>query len=96
MCRYNYGKDKCAHPRNFTIECIGENACSFISNDAVDMTGGMSNSVNSNEADDQDRCPNTECGIYCDKYNRFYCAGLENCQTEKEYLKHMNMHGYTQ
>ncbi len=43
--------------------------------------------------DQEDKCPSTKCGIYCQKYNRFYCAGEENCQTKNDYLKHMNLYG---
>ncbi len=94
MCRYMYGKDRCAHPRNFTIECIGEDSCKFLTDQEVADMDGMIMGDDTN-TEDEDKCPNTKCGIYCEKYNRFYCAGEDNCQTEKDYLKHMDMHGYT-
>ncbi|MFO8109444.1 MAG: hypothetical protein R6U17_02835 [Thermoplasmata archaeon] len=93
MCKYLYGTDKyeggrCAHPSNLSIACVGEDSCRLMSSD-VDML-----EVDEKEYTDNtgENCPNTTCGIYCQKYQRFYCAGEENCQTEDEYKKHMNMY----
>lgn len=94
MCRYKYGKDKCAHPRNFTIGCIGEESCNFLVNNDAIRDESMGISKGEEQSEEQDRCPNTKCGIYCEKYNRFYCAGEDNCQTEDKYLNHMNLYGY--
>ncbi|HTY46519.1 MAG TPA: hypothetical protein VMB46_02515 [Methanomassiliicoccales archaeon] len=28
-------------------------------------------------------------GLYCAKYQRFYCSGKENCATVESYLQHL-------
>ncbi len=93
MCKFLYGKGKCAHPKNFTIDCVGEDYCNFPENpDDERLVDSGGQGVTSNIEQD-DKCPSTKCGIYCQKYNRFYCAGEDNCQTENEYIKHMNEDG---
>lgn len=98
MCKYKYGNDKCAHPKNIALECVGEDKCQY-----VEDVGSVS-SVEAKEPDfeldsydeenvQEDTCPMTECGLYCKKYNRFYCAGKENCENEEEYMKHMKEFG---
>ncbi len=99
MCKYRYGtgkygKGRCAHPSNLSIDCVGEDSCRMTGDevmprDSFDTIGGYDRT----NTEKEDSCPNTTCGIYCQKYNRFYCAGEENCQTEEEYKNHMNMDG---
>ncbi len=95
MCKYRYGKGRCAHPRNFTIECVGEDGCNYVDVPDADIIKDMimvgDPGLENSESEDQ--CPNTKCGIYCKKYGRLYCAGIDNCQTEEDYLNHMNMDG---
>ena len=39
-----------------------------------------------------DECPDIEGnGIYCHKYNRFYCAGKENCIDSASYIRKLEM-----
>ena len=98
MCKYKYGNDKCAHPKNIALECVGEDKCQYVED------VGSVNKENSKKPDfslasydqenvQEDTCPMTECGLYCKKYNRFYCAGKENCENEEEYMKHMKEFG---
>lgn len=99
MCKYRYGTGKygqgrCAHPSNLSIDCVGEKSCRMMvdetfTGDTLDEVKGYHRSKDNTE----ESCPNTTCGVYCQKYNRFYCAGEENCQTEDEYKVHMNMYG---
>ncbi len=100
MCKYRYGHNKCAHPKNIALECVGEEDCQFrdetaIKKESSDETqkrlglGEERDTPALEAAEECDRCPMTECGVYCQKYNRFYCAGEENCETEEEYLEHM-------
>ena len=91
MCRYKYGNGKCAYPKNISLECVGEQNCTFVNEntDSMDFEQGDYLPEDKNS----DECPNTECGVYCKKYNRFYCAGKENCDDEEEYLSHMNTFG---
>ncbi len=101
MCRYRYGDSKCAHPKNVATECVGEDNCTCKDDDLEDLQppSDMQNSSGFQEKTDEiseseeDTCPMTECGVYCEKFNRFYCAGEDNCQTEDEYLEHMNEYG---
>ncbi len=93
MCRYRYKEKKCAHPKNMTIECVGEERCRF----RTELKGKMEiddiSLTNIDNEEEEGKCPNTTCGIYCKKYNRFYCAGDDNCQTEEDFLHHLNMYG---
>ncbi|MFO7992293.1 MAG: hypothetical protein R6U61_08405 [Thermoplasmata archaeon] len=102
MCRYKYGNNRCAHPKNFSIECVGEEKCEFreeqITLGKIEETNIPQNSFSENEKQDEHGsgcagCSHTVCGIFCQKYGRFYCAGQENCETEGEYLEHLNLHG---
>lgn len=29
-------------------------------------------------------------GLYCARYQRFYCAGLGNCSSPEKYMQHLN------
>lgn len=98
MCKYKYGKDKCAHPKNIALECVGEDKCQYVeevgSTKREDSkTPDLDFDTYDQEEVQEDTCPMTECGIYCKKYNRFYCAGKENCENEEEYMKHMKEFG---
>ena len=42
--------------------------------------------------DERDECTGMEGkGTYCNKYNRFFCAGKENCADSKTYVKKLKM-----
>ncbi|MEE9152018.1 MAG: hypothetical protein V3U20_09335 [Thermoplasmata archaeon] len=30
-------------------------------------------------------------GTYCYRYNRFYCAGMENCTDQRSYIRKLEM-----
>ncbi|MFW6195707.1 MAG: hypothetical protein ACOC5D_00090 [Thermoplasmatota archaeon] len=103
MCKYKYGNDKCAHPKNIALECVGEDKCQYVEETSESFSNVESrtnfeskefdlDSYDQNEVQD-DTCPMTECGLYCKKYNRFYCAGKDNCEDEEEYMKHMKEFG---
>lgn len=98
MCKFKYGKNKCAHPKNIALECVGEDRCQYV--EPVDSPSNIGSekpdfSFDSYEPKEnqEDTCPMTECGLYCKKYNRFYCAGKDNCQTKEEYMQHMKEFG---
>lgn len=104
MCRYRYGDKKCAHPKNMAVTCVGEENCTYMDDKLEDLEapdklqgpshpGGIEENSDEDESSCEYECPMTECGVYCKKYNRFYCAGKESCQTEDEYLEHMNEYG---
>lgn len=98
MCKYKYGENKCAHPKNIALECVGEDKCQYVeevgSKKKEDTkTPDIDLETYEQEEAQEDTCPMTECGIYCKKYNRFYCAGRENCETKEEYMKHMKEFG---
>lgn len=92
MCRYEYGKEKCAHPNNLSLDCVGEEKCVYTEDDRQLKKVEEALSVE-NDIEQKHKCPNTQCGIYCEKYNRFYCAGEDNCKSEEEYLDHMKTYG---
>lgn len=91
MCRYRYSDGKCAHPKNISLDCVGEEGCVF--KEEEKNSESLENSALNLEEEEKDSCTKTQCGIYCKKYNRFYCAGEENCDSEEEYLQHMNQYG---
>jgi len=108
MCIYKYGNDRCAHPSNLSIECVGEEHCTLLEEDEIktgleinkenkfeseENTINLKNLEGINECDAGYECSNTKCGIYCQKYKRFYCSGKDNCQTEDDYFEHMNQYG---
>ncbi len=86
MCRYQYGKGKCAHPNNLSLDCVGEGKCVHLNDDEALEKVDSSLSRDDVSLSSAHRCSNTQCGIYCEKYNRFYCAGEENCEEKEEYF----------
>jgi hypothetical protein len=58
-------------------ECLGEECCSL-----------------HGEARQHFRHPNCAkeqwFGLYCAKYQRFYCAGMDNCSSTTSYMQHLN------
>jgi hypothetical protein len=69
MCKYRYRNGLCSHAAVGGIECVGEERC----------------------LDRHERKAHSSCsrdmslGLYCSKYRRFYCAGIENCGTPEAY-----------
>ncbi len=97
MCKYVYGTGKygpgrCAHPSNLAMECVGEDSCRLMGEDITDVDD-LETYLGYGQGDKDENCPNTTCGIYCQKYKRFYCAGEDHCQNEEDYRSHMNMYG---
>ncbi|MFO7791953.1 MAG: hypothetical protein R6W73_03090 [Candidatus Saliniplasma sp.] len=92
MCKYEYSDGKCAHPKNLSLDCVGEGNCVYIGDDNAieEIENALSENMNNNQ---EHRCQNTQCGIYCEKYNRFYCAGKDNCESKEEYMDHMKTYG---
>lgn len=76
MCRYRYGKSSCAHRLVEGRECVGEARC------MVKSTPARYCVANSDCSIDEWR------GLYCSKYQRFYCAGMDNCGTAEKYMAH--------
>lgn len=114
MCMYKYGNERCAHPSNMSIDCVGEEKCTFLKEKGSEKNNRFASEANGannelkvekkdgvidfklsdvNRCEEGNECSMTECGIYCQKFNRFYCSGKENCQTEEEYFDHMNKFG---
>ncbi len=92
MCRYEYGNGKCAHPNNLSLDCVGEGTCVYDgdSKQLEKVEEALSTKLDNQQ---DDKCPNTQCGLYCEKYNRFYCAGEKNCNDKEEYFEHMKTFG---
>ncbi len=94
MCIYEYSNGKCAHPKNLSLECVGEEKCVHMDDgNAVEEVEKALDESFGNELEPKDTCSNTQCGLYCEKYQRFYCAGEENCREENEYFEHMKTYG---
>lgn len=93
MCRYLYGDGKCAHPKNIAVKCIGEKNCQYREENLEDDFMFEQESDDGCQGEEDNMCPNTKCGVYCQKFGRFYCPGEENCKTEDDYFEQLNMHG---
>ncbi|MBS3817415.1 MAG: hypothetical protein KGY76_07630 [Candidatus Thermoplasmatota archaeon] len=98
MCRYEFGDGKCSHPKNVALECVGESNCQFGDEPIKDAVVERKTKKEEEETQQSEKepeetgCPNTEIGIYCQKYGHFHCAGEENCQTREEYVEHLKEH----
>lgn len=76
LCRYRYRQSSCAHKQIEGRECVGEENCLVKS---IPMRYCQMNSDCSLEQWH---------GLYCAKYQRFYCSGIENCTTIESYMAH--------
>ncbi len=95
MCKYQFGEEKCSHPRNMALECVGESRCTLSDDPLVEDILEMETDTITKEEEEpseQEGCPNTETGIYCKKYGYFHCAGEDNCDTRDEYVDHLMEH----
>ncbi len=73
MCKYYYRGGYCAHAAISERECVGEAKCLITSNLMEEMK--------------KSDCSREEWyGLYCAKYQRFYCAGKENCESAESYM----------
>ena len=75
MCKYYYGGGFCAHAAISERECVGETRCLITS----ELMEGVKR---------QDCSREEWYGLYCAKYQRFFCAGMENCRTAESYMAH--------
>jgi hypothetical protein len=79
MCRYFYRDGLCANSSVKERACIGLESCPERTKDfkaSVRQSCGYDNWY----------------GLYCDKYKRFFCAGIGNCETFEEYMEHFANH----
>ena len=83
-CRYRYRGAYCAHGGVDGRHCVGEEACGLITHE---RDGAHRHSDCSREQ---------WFGLYCAKYQRFYCAGKENCGTAESYLRHLTTNRQSQ
>lgn len=75
LCKYRYRGEFCAHALVAGRECIGEENCAA-------KFSSLSKSRRSDCSFESWQ------GLYCAKYQRFYCAGIENCSTAESYMAH--------
>jgi len=76
LCRYRYRGNLCANSLIEGRECIGEENCHL----GFLQPGGV---IEAEECH-MERWQ----GLYCPRYQRFYCAGRENCDTVESYMSH--------
>ena len=75
MCRYYYRDGLCANISVKDRECAGLGSCPV--------------SAMKPECAPEPGCGHDKWyGLYCDKYKRFFCAGMGNCETFENYMKH--------
>ncbi len=77
-CRYRYRESYCAHGSVNGRECLGEHRCAVITHE---RGAGIKQ---------RDCARDQWFGLYCAKYQRFYCSGKDNCGTVESYLQHLN------
>jgi len=77
LCRYRYRESYCAHGLVEGRNCVGEESCSV-------MSSPTKASRRKNDCSLEQWY-----GLYCAKYQRFFCAGLENCSTAESYMAHL-------
>jgi hypothetical protein len=76
LCKYNYRGDRCAHGMISSAACVGEEHCQH-----VNVTHHRTY---------HDNCSREQWfGLYCARYRRFFCAGLENCASAQDYFRTM-------
>ncbi len=76
MCKYYYRGGYCAHAAISERECVGEAKCLIMSSDLA-------------ETRKKPDCTLDQWfGLYCAKYQRFFCAGRENCHSAELYMAH--------
>ncbi len=84
MCRYSYLSGACANKHVDSLECVGVDKCEYSSmNVLTKTTGGKGPSDCRHES---------WLGLYCEKYGRFFCAGLGNWSTSESYHHNLSVH----
>jgi hypothetical protein len=76
LCKYRYKGDRCAHGLINSTACVGEDSCRH------------ANVTRRNQYHD-DCSKEHWYGLYCAKYQRFFCAGKDNCSSPEEYFDQM-------
>jgi hypothetical protein len=83
-CRYSYLSGACANKLVDSLECIGHDKCEF---------SGMNILMKERHSRTAEDCGLEKwLGLYCEKYNRFFCPGREHCVTPESYQKSLNIH----
>jgi hypothetical protein len=83
-CRYSYLSGACANKHVDSLDCIGHEKCEF---------SGMNILMKQRHSRTSDECGLEKwLGLYCEKYNRFFCPGREHCVTPESYRKQLNIH----
>jgi hypothetical protein len=73
LCKYRYKGDRCAHGLINSTACVGEDSCSHADVARRHLY--------------HDDCSREHWyGLYCAKYQRFYCAGKDNCTSVEDYF----------
>jgi hypothetical protein len=73
MCKYRYSEAYCAHSKVSGRECVGEDRCHV-------------QRIKQHKWSELDCSQEHRYGPYCAKYQRFYCAGRDHCDTPEQYL----------
>jgi len=74
VCRYRYKEKFCAHRLIKGRECVGEEHCQ--------LGSGKELSVVPARDCDMERWY----GLYCSRYQRFFCPGPANCKSVEDYM----------
>ncbi|OGS43612.1 MAG: hypothetical protein A3K76_04095 [Euryarchaeota archaeon RBG_13_57_23] len=83
-CRYSYLSGACANKHVDSLECIGADKCEF---------SGLNILVLKKPGSESDGCGHEKwLGLYCEKYQRFFCPGREHCVTPESYRKQLVIH----
>jgi hypothetical protein len=83
-CKYSYLSGACANKQIDSLECIGHDKCEF---------SGMNILMTQRHSKTAEECGLEKwLGLYCEKYNRFFCPGREHCVTPESYQKNLNIH----
>ncbi len=84
MCRYSYLSGACANKHVESLDCIGHDKCEFSGMNILVLRKGKAV---------PDECNHEKwLGLYCEKYQRFFCPGREHCVTPESYEKHLIIH----
>ena len=79
MCRYYYRDGLCANNSIDEAECVGLEQC----DESFAAFG-----AGSEKSCGYDKWY----GLYCNKYKRFFCAGMGNCENFEDYMENFTAH----
>lgn len=75
LCRFYYKNGLCANQHVESYYCVGKENCHIL----IELKETKKN---------RHVCEyDLGCGVYCKKYQRFFCAGRENCDNIEDYMK---------